>query len=163
LVSVDPNLRPTSWPSLPAARDALEPLIREAEILKVNDQEARLLTGEEDLRAAAEHLAGGRRLILITLGADGCLWRWQGERGLVVAPAVEVVETTGAGDAFVGALLTQLTTRGYTGRRFADLVAPDLEDSLRFACAAGAIACTAAGAMSSLPTAEQVDALLHAV
>ena len=161
LVSVDPNLRPTSWPSVDAMRTALDPLIQRADVLKVNDEEARLLTGTSDLRRAAVGLAGdASRLVVITLGADGCLWYWQGQTGQVPAPTVEVVETTGAGDAFVGALLAELSGQGYWGSHLLALQPPALEEILRFACAAGACACREAGAMASLPSREEVERLL---
>lgn len=161
LVSVDPNLRPTSWPSVDAMRTALDPLIQRADVLKVNDEEARLLTGTSDLRQAAVGLAGdASRLVVITLGADGCLWYWQGQTGQVPAPTVEVVETTGAGDAFVGALLAELSGQGYWGSHLLALQPPALEEILRFACAAGACACREAGAMASLPSREEVERLL---
>ena len=64
------------------------------------------------------------------------------------APVVEAVDATGAGDAFVGAITVALL----------DGLAP--EEALRFACAAGAIAATRAGAQPSLPERAEVEALL---
>lgn len=162
LVSVDPNFRPSSWPSPDAARETIGPLLLTADVLKVNEEEARVFSGATDLVEAMAVLGNEESLLIVTMGADGCLWRWKGETGHVPAPTVEVVDTTGAGDAFVGALLTELCARGYTGQRFGQLGVGELEGALRFACVAGALACTRPGAMTSLPTREEVDALLHA-
>jgi len=67
----------------------------------------------------------------------------------VGAPLVEAVDATGAGDAFVGAITV------------AFLEGQPVDAALRFACAAGALAATVAGAQPSLPTREQVEALLN--
>jgi len=88
-------------------------------------------------------------LVALTLGADGAVLL---ERGSEVArarpPAVDAVDGTAAGDAFCGAIVVSL------------LEGRDRQESLARACAAGALAASRAGAQPSLPTAEQVDALL---
>ena len=162
LVSVDPNLRPSSWPSLSAAQTAILPLLDAADILKVNDDEARLLTGIDDLSGAVAALSHPGRLSVVTLGMEGSLWTWNEARGQEPAPSVRVVETTGAGDAFVGALLAEIVLRDATRGGFRALVADDIAEVVRFACAAGAAACTEVGAMAALPTRDEVERLLDA-
>jgi len=128
--------------------------------LTPNEGEAERLTGiaVQDLRSAA---AAGRALrrrgvgtVIVTLGAAGalaCTGEGDGERVMrAPAHAVTVVDTTAAGDAFNGALAVAL---GGT---------PRLEDALRFANAAAALACTRRGAQPSLPTRAEVDGLLRA-
>lgn len=161
LVAIDPNLRPTSWPSLETARDAIAPLLRDADIIKVNDEEAKLLTGRPILQEAMAGLAGDETLLVVTLGARGCMWQWGGERGTVSTPQVTVRDTTGAGDAFVGAMLAEITARGLAPSRFAAMDRPALEEIVRFACAAGALACAKPGAMSSLPARNDVEQFLN--
>lgn len=161
LVSVDPNLRPSSWPSIDAARAAITPLMEAADVLKVNDDEALLLTESGDLTTAIQQLARPDRLTVITAGAEGCMFRWQGEAGRASAPTVEVIETTGAGDAFVGALLAELSRRGPGRESFSALSSEHIEEILTVACAAGALACTRVGAMAALPTRPEVERLLH--
>jgi fructokinase len=160
LVSVDPNLRPASWPSLEAARQSLAPLLRDADVLKMNEEEARLLADTANLHDACDHLVAPNRLLVVTRGEAGAHWRWQGRAGDVASPPVEVVDTIGAGDAFVGALLADLARHLYTSPRFHTMSVNDLEKSLRFACAAGALTCTKPGAMASLPTRDQVERIL---
>jgi fructokinase len=162
LVSVDPNLRPSSWASVEAIRASVAPLLAAADVLKVNDEEARLLTGEEDMKRALSLMGREDSLAIVTLGPEGCLWQWQGKSGSASSPRVEVVETTGAGDAFVGAVLAELCRHGYTGERFQALDTETVAEIARFACAAGALACTAPGAMASLPTRPEVEDLLRA-
>jgi sugar/nucleoside kinase (ribokinase family) len=157
-VSFDPNIRLRSWASADAARNALEPVTRVADVLKVDRHESEILTGETDPRNALRLLGHPEALIVITLGENGCLWRRGAYSGAVAGVAVQAVETTGAGDAFAGALLFRLTRQG---QELQTIPVETLENCLRFACAAGALACTEPGAVSALPTYEQVIALIQ--
>jgi len=127
--------------NLAPALDVPPELLRRADLLIVNESEAAYY-GMPLLQAVADSGA----LLAITLGARGAeLWRG----GLRIAearpPAVQVVDTTGAGDCFVAALTVALLE----GRAPAD--------ALRFACVAGALATTRAGAQPSLPWRAEVD------
>jgi fructokinase len=157
VVAVDPNLRPSSWPSLEEAREGIAPLIAGAGVLKVNAEEAAHLTGRRDPGAALSALSTGTALTVVTLGEDGCIWSWGAETGHVPSPPARVVDTIGAGDAFFGALLAELSARGNGADRFGDLTAADLTASLSFACAAASLACERPGAMSSLPKRAEVE------
>jgi fructokinase len=160
LVCIDPNLRPSSWPSLGDALRTAAPLLEAAHILKINDEEARLFAGTQDLEEAIIALDMPQRLMVVTLGAEGCVWRWQGAGGRISAPRVDLRDSTGAGDAFLGALLAELSRSGIELARFPDLALADLQSALAFACAAGALSCTRVGAMASLPTRREVEGLL---
>lgn len=162
LVCCDPNLRPSSWPAITQARAAIQPLIDGSSIVKVNDDEARLLAGIDDLQSAMERLVRTDQLLVVTMGASGVGWQWRSEAGHVPAPSVPIGDTTGAGDAFVGALLADLSRHGVTGAHFNQVPAQTIVECLRFACAAAALACMKAGAMASLPSRNDVDMLLHA-
>ena len=109
-----------------------------------------MLTGEADPERAARALATGREAV-VKLGAEGALWS-DGERVLrCPAGSADVVDTTGAGDAFTAGLLATLAPRFAQGARPADLD----EDELRHACARGnalgARAVTQMGATAGLP------------
>lgn len=115
-------------------------LLHDADLLIVNQIEA-------DFYGDALHERGG--LVALTLGGDGAaLFKMGNEIARVPAFAVEVVDTTGAGDTFCGALAVAL----------AEGQVP--EQALRFASAAAALAVTRAGAQPSLPRRAQVEALL---
>jgi fructokinase len=163
LVSFDPNLRPSSWPSLDIAREVIVAMAFESDVLKVNDEEARLLTGTDDPSEALVRLAAGRddRLCVITRGDKGCLWRLGDSAGNALTPKVDVADTTGAGDAFVGALLSELYSRRPERGSLSTLAAADVQTALTFACAAAAASCTQPGAMASLPARGEVENLLR--
>jgi ribokinase len=117
-------------------------------ILTPNAEEARALTGEEDVEAAARALAGRTGApVLVTLGADGALLL-DGEPERLPALAVQVVDTTGAGDAVNGALAAELAA----GRA--------LPDAARFALAAAALSTTAPGARAGMPRRDEIAAAL---
>jgi ribokinase len=102
-------------------------------------------------RYELEALPAQPRLMALTLGAEGAVLLEEGEEvALAAPPPVEVVDGTGAGDAFTACLVVS----HLEGRSW--------EESLRRACAAGALAASCAGAQTSLPTAAQVDGILPA-
>jgi ribokinase len=142
---------PTLLNAAPAAE--LTPEIwRSVDWLVVNEREAQRTAGAAGAPEVqlARLLDRGPRRVVITLGARGAL---AGERGATprrISPfAVEVVDTVGAGDAFVGSLAASWV-RG-----------DDFDACLQSASAAGALACTRRGAIASLPTRAEVEALLE--
>jgi ribokinase len=133
---------------------ALQEARAQAEWLCVNAAPARPLVVEAELVVANRYEAeviGEQPLLALTLGEEGAVLL---ERGREVArarpPHVEAVDGTAAGDAFTACLVVSLLERR------------DREEALRRACAAGAIAASRFGAQPSLPTADEVDAILRA-
>lgn len=146
-------------PAQPLPKEVLQQL----DVLIVNEAEASLLSGQrgqrveslEDARIVASVLLEqGIAKVVITLGSQGAILATAAETvGARViyqsAPKVPVVDTTAAGDCFVGALTVALT-EGQTP-----------EDALRFAVYASALKVTKFGAQSGLPTRAEVEAFLH--
>lgn len=136
----------------PAPETGLAPALTAAcDVLVLNESEAATLCGgsERTHQGQLNHLlAYGFQQVVITLGADGALHQRGGQIQHVPSFAVDVVDTTGAGDAFCGALAAA----------FARDLPPSL--AIRWACAAGALACTQLGAEPSLPTLAALEALL---
>lgn len=155
-IAYDPNWRPSLWADQDAGIAAMRAGLPYADILKVSDEEAALLTGEHDWARAAEMLAAyGPRAVFVTLGADGCYYRLAGVEGHVPGYAVRAVDTTGSGDAFFGAALWRIDALGGL-----DVVtAADAPRIARFANAAGALCATRRGAIPAMPTAEEIAAL----
>ena len=136
-------------PVLEVPRELLEKL----DPLVVNEHEAAFLLGggvegvDGALSAAPELLSLGPRSAVITVGAAGAAFADGESSGHVPAPEVDVVDTTGAGDAFVGALAARLARDA------------SLEEAVAYAVRAGAAAVTKEGAQGALPTPETVEAL----
>src|ERR1700674_1723778 len=152
LVIVDPNIRPSALLAEGRVgagsgyRARLNRVIAQSTIVKASDADVTWLYPDLDLHSAARVLlACGPRLVVVTLGAEGA-FAVQSEGELqVAAPAVKVVDTIGAGDAFGAALLAWL--RDHL-RLSPDLRLErwELEDALEFACLVASVPCTRAGA-----------------
>jgi ribokinase len=140
----------------PARPLALE-LLRAIDILVVNESEASVLgsafgwTAEPRDFASRAVAAAPDLAVIVTLGASGALWVASDVALRVESPTVDVKDTTGAGDAFVGALAAALDA------------AATPSTALRTGVAAGALACTAYGAQPALPRRAAIDALLPSV
>ena len=143
-------------PGQPLSKEVL----RQVEVLIVNETEASLLSDQrvdslEDARRVATALhEQGIPKVVITLGSQGALLATSDGSGKTriiyqSAPVVQVIDTTAAGDCFVGALTVALTG------------GQSPEDALRFAVYASALKVTKFGAQSGLPTRAEVDAFLQ--
>jgi 2-dehydro-3-deoxygluconokinase len=106
-VSFDPNVRPGLWESEAAMRKTTEAMIGRADIVLPSLEDGALLWGAADADIVLRRChAAGAREIALTLGADGCLVEaGEGAEIRIAAPPSEVVDTSGAGDAFDGAYL----------------------------------------------------------
>jgi ribokinase len=128
-------------------------LLEKLDPLVINEHEAAFLLGESvegvdgALDAAPRLLSMGPGSVVVTLGEDGVVFSGGESAQHLTAPKVKVVDTTGAGDAFVGALAARLAGGA------------SLKVAVAYAVRAGAAAVTEAGAQGALPTPETVEAL----
>ncbi|MDJ0377232.1 ribokinase [Cryobacterium sp. PH31-L1] len=123
-----------------------------------NQGEAAELTGESDPVRAAEVLSAGQTWAIVTLGSEGSVVAYDGDAlGLAPARPVTAVDTTAAGDTFVGALVARLAA-GYV--RGTAVTPDDMIEAVRYATVASSIAVTRAGATTSMPTSAEVEAIL---
>ena len=136
------------------ARPLPDSLLADVDILVPNESELGLLSGQpvadiDSAKSAARALLEkGVKTVIVTLGANGALLVTDGQATHVPTFNVEVVDTTAAGDAFIGGLAAAL------------LKGMSLEEAVRYGNASGALAATKFGAQPSLPTAEEVENLL---
>jgi fructokinase len=154
-VAFDVNFREHLWESAEAARETVDPLLDFSTIVKLGDDELSPLLGTDDLQqAAAMLLDRGVSLVLVSKGPEGAFYATGEFSGEVPAFDVgEIVDATGAGDAFLAATLVQLS-----GKPLEEV--PVREATLR-GCAAGALACTGYGAMRALPTKEELGQFME--
>lgn len=156
LVSYDPNYRDALWSSQEEAVEWMHIPLPLVDILKLSDEELPLLTGTEDPEEGSRRMEEqGVRLVLITLGAGGAFYRWQGKTGLVPGVTTTVADTNGAGDTFLGAVLSRLTRRG--NAPLDQLTTPELETILAFANRAAAKTCSRSGAIPAMPTLAELE------
>ena len=159
LISFDPNLRPPLWDSLDRAKACIEWGLAHADIVKIADNELLFMTGESDYDKGAAILKQrfpNIRLLNVTAGPDGSYCYYGDTR--VYVPAFLLggtIETTGAGDTFCACVLHDVLTNGLDDRS---------EDSLcsmlRFANAAAYLVTTKKGAIRSMPSLSEIQAIL---
>lgn len=157
-ISFDPNYRGDLWKDNEQRFiKKCMPLIEKSHLCKFSLEEAQLLSGKDDLNEACEFLHQvGTKIIAVTLGKEGTLLSMDKNKQIVPSIKVKPVDTTGAGDAFIGCLLKQIAEVD----NFEHLV-EDFDSILpmvALANKAGAITTTNYGAIPSLPSKSQLEA-----
>ncbi len=158
---LDVNWRSVFWDSEARGRAAVLDLIAQAQILKLSDDEATGLFGSQDLETMPQaiaarfpHLQG----LLLSAGAKGCGYWWRNQdeqyQGWVPAFEVPVVDTTGAGDAFLAGVVHYLCEHS------AIRSDQDAQAMVRYGCAMGALTTMQAGAIEAQPSPTAVQTLL---
>jgi fructokinase len=158
-ISFDPNIRPLVTPD----RDSVNPLVERqvslASLVKASQEDLEwLYPGRNIEDSLAGWTKSGPRFCVATLGERGALAMLGKERIEVPAPRVEVVDTVGAGDSFMSALLSAMDRDHALGAEAPAPSRSELERWLRFAATASAITCTRKG--SDPPTRKEVEAAL---
>lgn len=158
-ISYDPNLRIPLWECLEDAKRQILKGFEYADIVKISEEELEFLTGYRDVVKGTEVLQQqfGTAVIFVTLGPEGCFYRSKHEYGSKEGFQVNVIDTTGAGDAFVGGVLYQILEMN---KPFDCLNAADFEKIITFANAVGALTTEGKGGIPSIPTKEQVERFL---
>ena len=159
-LALDVNWRPTFWNEDAAldegpsaqAQAAMQPLLEQAALLKLAAEEAQWLFGSRDpvvIRAGLpQHPA-----VVVTDGGAQLAWCFGSSSGVMPAYTVPVVDSTGAGDAFLAGLLHQLCLHP-------EQLEGGCTEALRFASACGALVCGGAGAIDPQPSQPQVERFL---
>ena len=155
LVSVDANLRHNLWPGGEANASLVTQLLDGAELLKLSLEELDYLRADHPADAwLSERLAAGVKVILITDGPNEVVLKGVGFDQRIAPPAVDAVDTTAGGDAFIGGLLAEISAHDInedwqSNRDF-------LNRAVATACRCGAHAVTRPGAYAALPTRDDV-------
>jgi fructokinase len=152
-VAFDVNFREHLWSSAQEAREAVDPLFDDSYIAKLSDDELLPLLGTENAEEAANKLLErGVALVLVSLGPDGAFYATREFGGSVPSYPIEVVDATGAGDAFLAAALAHLSEDSEIS-----LGEERVREATRRGTAAGALACTDYGAMRALPSKGELE------
>ncbi len=155
LVSVDPNLRKPLWKREEDAKAAVEWSLRQADIVKISDEEIAWLWGLSPEEGAARLLKEyGVSLVYATLGPKGCYAAAGKVSVTVKSPSgIHVVDTTGAGDIFGGSAMSQFLP---LRKKPDELTEEELERIVRFACCAASLSTQKHGGITSVPAPEEV-------
>lgn len=156
--SFDPNVRPALDVGREAYRERMERWVATSDVVRASDEDlAWLYPDEAPLASARRWTALGPAVVVVTRGAAGVTGFAGGDEVTVPAARVEVVDTVGAGDSFMAALLGSLAERDALDRvRLAELRPDALAGCLRYASAVAAVTCGRAGA--DPPWRHEIDA-----
>ena len=158
LRSFDPNLRPPLWDSMDHAKEEILYGLAHCDVLKISDNEIQWLSDKDDYD---EGIAWLRQqfdipLVLLSMGKDGSRAYHDELRVEVPAFVLEnTIETTGAGDTFLGGILHYILNNGWKTYNESELY-----DMLTFANAAAALITTKSGALRVMPSKEEIAALM---
>jgi len=146
IISYDPNVREALWDDLNKLKQIILKTIDQINILKINEEEALFLTGESDPEKATEVLwKENLELLIVTLGGSGVFYKTKNETATIPTIKVDVVDTTGAGDAFNAGLLAQILKSN-----------KPMKDIIKFASVFASLSTTKKGAVDALPSVAEV-------
>jgi len=155
LISYDPNLRELLWENLEIAKRVITSMLQYTDILKVSEEELLFLTGETDINKGCKILKEqGIKLIFVTLGEKGATYLYKDITNHHDGYKVNVVDTTGCGDAFMGAIIYKVLSRE---NKLNDISKTELDDMNEFANMVGSLAATKQGGIPAMPSLKQVN------
>ena len=159
LITFDPNLRKPLWDCLSNAKEQMLWGLKQADVVKISDEEVDFLFGLTPQEGAAYILKEfGVKLVFVTCGADGCYFSNGSASGHVPGLSnIQVKDTTGAGDIFGGSVVSRLLALGEAPE---NLNEEQLRNAVRFACTAAGLSTTRPGGISSVPALKEVQKLL---
>lgn len=159
-ICFDPNLRLSLWDDEEELKKTVLEFIPYASILKISDEEVEFITGKNNIEDALPALFSGRcEFVIYTMGKDGaCLYTKDGRKLFSSGYQVNVVDTTGAGDSFIGAFLYKLLDNYQPLAQYQD---NELLSFLSFANAYAAYTTTKEGALAAMANQEELQAFMN--
>ena len=159
-ISLDPNVRPTIEPDMAIWRNRIDALLPLVKLLKVSDEDlAAIYPSDDPIEVARGWAARGPVMVILTRGGSEAV-AIRGDTVVRYEPAkVDVVDTVGAGDTFMAALLTKMSAESDPVAFLSSLSTDGIKDLLKFASTAAGITCGRRGA--DLPNAADVVARLE--
>lgn len=159
IISFDPNIRLPLWKDEKQLYNAVHRFIPYADILKISDEELEFICGTRDIEAALPSLFIGRvKLIVYTCGADGAYAFTKSAKAYHKPERVKAVDTTGAGDGFIGSFLFRLMRSKIYAGALENINEKTLADCLAFSNRFCAISVKSSGAIASYPTLDEAEA-----
>ena len=166
-ICFDPNIRKALWPDMDAARRAIFGALPFSDLVKVSDEELMALTGAvsvQDGLAELRRASGSNPVVAVSMGARGSMVSVNGKTIASEGFNVDVTDTTGAGDAFMSALLfgvIRVSKELSLASAIRGCEPTSWKEILDFANAAGALCASRKGAIPALPRLDEIRAFLN--
>lgn len=153
IISFDPNLRKSLWNDDEALYRTVREFIPLAHILKISDEELEFITGKTSIEDAKEELfVGNVEMIIYTKGSEGAECYTKMQSAVSAGKKVKAIDTTGAGDGFIGAFLYKLYEDGININNLSMLSKEQMEEYLNFSNKFSSFSVQKNGAIASYPT-----------
>ena len=154
-ISYDPNYRAMLWKDKDTAVKGMRSVLDYVDIIKISDEEIQLLTDTDTPEAAANKLLErGIKYVIVTLGKQGSYVATKNFSVIAGCKDVKVVDTTGAGDSFMGGFLYKLCKdNAFSG----DITEAKLKEYAEFASDVASICVSKRGAINAMPTLEEFN------
>lgn len=158
IISYDPNWRPKLWKNEAEGIAGMKLGLPYCDILKVSDDELRLLTGYNEIADGVRKLQdSGIAIIVVTMGPEGCYVAHSSDLVHVPTYDVKVVDTTGSGDSFFGAFLHRIIQGD---KAVTEFTTEELVEFAHYANAAGALCATKFGAIPAMPSSQEIEEIV---
>lgn len=161
IIVFDPNVRLPLWQNAEACKEAIHEFLPKANVIKISDEELEFITGEADEDKAIQSLfEGSVEAVIYTQGAAGAsIILKDGTKIYHEGFKVKAIDTTGAGDAFIGAAISRMLLSDELN--ITKLLKEEGQDILKFSNMVAAKVTTKYGAIESIPTIEDVTTELN--
>lgn len=157
IISFDPNLRLQLWEDPEKLRQAIVEFAPLSHVLKISDEELEFITGFSTIEEALPGLlTGNTQMVIYTKGSQGAECYTARGKAFAASQKVKAVDTTGAGDGFIGSFLYRLADAGVTAESLSEVTPEQMESHLTFANNFCGISVTKHGAIASYPTMEEM-------
>lgn len=155
VVSFDPNVREPLWDDLKECKRTILEFIPKADILKISTDEIEFITGKDNERESIDSFfVGDVKIVILTRGKDGATIFTKDKEVNISGIEIKAVDTTGAGDSFIGAFLYSIINKEIDISNISYNLLKVVGD---FSNKVGAITASRKGAISSTPTIEEVE------
>lgn len=162
MISFDPNVRLPLWDNPMECKNTILSFLPQAHIVKISDEELEFITGiQDEQKAIASLFTGDVKVVVFTKGPHGAELYVRGEQYHAPGYKVKVIDTTGAGDAFIGGFLFQLLDRNASLYDLEEILIKYHNEILTFANASGSLTTTGKGAIDSIPEKEAIVRLIN--
>ena len=161
LISYDPNWRPDVWKDHRIAREIIQKFFIYANVVKIADEEIEFVTGFHNPEKASKWILDqGAEIVIVSMGKRGSFLTTKNFNFYSKSYRVSVVDTLGAGDAFLAGFLYKIFPVWEKTKSFRELSKEEAEEASKFSNAMGALACKRVGVIPSLPYLNEINDFL---
>lgn len=161
IISFDPNIRLPLWNDHEALKNTVLEFLPYADILKISDEELEFITGCQTIEQAKDILFQGNvKVVIFTKGAEGAEVYTKYMKAVSEGKKVKALDTTGAGDAFIGSFLYQLSADGMTSKALSDLSEQKAIEYMNFSNTYCAYSVQGKGAIASYATMDDMKKMI---